>query len=296
MHFMGYIRPDGTVGTRNHILVISCGSETDHVAFNVASAVEKTKAVYCGSFGQLPSGGLIAGLVGNPNVAGAIVLQSLAQAEDEKVAGLPGALGKPLEIIDVNNCGGTLEAMFKATRRAAEMVRQISAYKRQAVNVSRLIAGLLHVDDKPAQGPMGHCINRVVNSHGRFMAFTPTEDKNKTVFGSSVAGAIAQGQKIPQKQGVYAIESPSANQAIGDMIFAGAQVIVSNTGSVYRNLMVPVINLVTGHGAFELLPDNVELELNMSGRYNTEDYGLLIINEILATASGKLTKAEILKA
>ena len=298
MEFMGYIRPDGSVGVRNHVLIVSCGAKTDRLAFNITNTVAETIAVYCGSFNEHPDYSLILGLAGNPNVAGAVVLETFPGDGSKSVKNALAESGKPYEFINPYDCGGTLTALFKATRTAAGMVREISTYRRQIVSVSRLLTGLIYVEDKQVEGPLFHFMDSMVSNNSRLLGFQPNRGKKDALAGYGAMATISRGQRIPKAQGLYVIHGALDFQgALLDMVFAGAQVVVSNSGSLYQNSILPIINMVSDHNTFKSFQDDLEMELIISeDRYKIEDYSLLIVNEVIATASGKLTKSEILKS
>jgi altronate dehydratase large subunit len=77
---LGYPRSDGTVGVRNHVLVVSSMDVTNPLARRIAAAVEGTVSVTT-SFGRIHEGAnraqherTLAGLIRNPNTAAALVV------------------------------------------------------------------------------------------------------------------------------------------------------------------------------------------------------------------------------
>ena len=80
--FDGYRRPDGRVGVRNHVLVLSPTGLTSAAAQRVASLVRGTICVASG-YGRGQVGGdaqlhfdTLAGLAAHPNVAAVVVMSA----------------------------------------------------------------------------------------------------------------------------------------------------------------------------------------------------------------------------
>lgn len=145
--FWGYERPDGSVGTRNLIAVISVMDNCNPVTRAVAGAVQGT--VYLpGSFirGQLGKDRAItlqvtAGLCLNPNIAGVVAIGLEPRTTTELVELLRPS-GKPVEGIDIQVAGGTIATIAAGTRAAARMVREASKQRRREFPLSKLVLGL----------------------------------------------------------------------------------------------------------------------------------------------------------
>ncbi len=141
--FWGFGRPNGSVGIRNTVAVISVMDTCNPVTRRIAEAVEGTTYLP-GSYirGQLGRDRAItlratAGLCLNPNVYGAVVV-GLEPRTTEELAGLVAASGKPVESVVIQSSGGTIDAVATGTRLAARMVRDASRQRRTEHPVSRL--------------------------------------------------------------------------------------------------------------------------------------------------------------
>ena len=145
--FWGYARPDGSVGIRNVIAVISVMDNCNPVTRAVAQAVQGT--VYLpGSYirGQLARDREItlhvtAGLCLNPNVAGVVVI-GLEPGTTRELVELIKPSGKPVEVVNIQLCGGTIQAIAEGTRAALQLSRQASKQRRQEFPLSKLNVGL----------------------------------------------------------------------------------------------------------------------------------------------------------
>lgn len=145
--FWGYGRPDGSVGIRNLVAVISVMDNCNPVTRAVASAVQGT--VYLpGSFirGQLGRDREItlqvtAGLCLNPNIA-AVVAIGLEPRTTQELVALIEKSGKPVAGIDMQIAGGTLQTIAEGARAAMRFAREASKQRREEFPLSKLHVGL----------------------------------------------------------------------------------------------------------------------------------------------------------
>lgn len=145
--FWGYERPDGNVGSRNLVAVISVMDTCNPVTRAVAQAVKGT--VYLpGSFirGQLGNDRAItlkatAGLCLNPNIA-AVVVIGLEPTTTRELQELIKPSGKPVEVVNIQLAGGTINSVAEGTRAAARLARQASKQARKQFPLSKLTLGL----------------------------------------------------------------------------------------------------------------------------------------------------------
>lgn len=145
--FWGYQRPDGTAGIRNLVAVISVMDTCNPVTRAVAQAVKGT--VYLpGSFirGQLGRDRAItlkvtAGLCLNPNIAGVVVI-GLEPTTTRELANLIAPSGKPVETVDIQMAGGTINSIAQGTRAAMRLVRESTRQVRKRFPLSMLTLGL----------------------------------------------------------------------------------------------------------------------------------------------------------
>jgi altronate dehydratase large subunit len=78
--FMGYLRPDGRVGIRNHVAILSVMDNTNPTAHRIANIVNGTVAISTpfgrGQFGydRDMTYKTLAGLATHPNIAAVLVL------------------------------------------------------------------------------------------------------------------------------------------------------------------------------------------------------------------------------
>ncbi|MEG1858322.1 MAG: UxaA family hydrolase [Pseudoflavonifractor sp.] len=150
MQIMGYKRPDGSVGIRNHVLILptcACASETCRV---VAAQVNGTVNIINNSGCAEVKGNedmtqkILTGFACNPNVYGTIVIGLGC----ENVSHLPlkakieALTNKPIVSFGIQDEGGTIKTIEKAVRAARLMVMEASLINREPCDISSLMLGI----------------------------------------------------------------------------------------------------------------------------------------------------------
>jgi altronate dehydratase large subunit len=138
---MGYQRPDGGVGVRNHLLVlapIDCSFEpAKKIATQVDGAVAVTQYHGCGADPVIVNN--LVGTALNPNVAAVLVLglgcESLTV---DMVADAVRPSGKPVETLVIQQEGGTLKTQEKALRILQHWAQEVAQYKPEPFPLSKL--------------------------------------------------------------------------------------------------------------------------------------------------------------
>ncbi len=139
--FYGYERPDGSVGVRNHLLVLTpmdCSYEpAKRIAERVEGAVAVTQHHGCG-YDEMVAKALI-GTARNPNVAGVLLFGLGCESlTSEILADGIRPTGKPLETVVIQEEGGTLRATEKGVRILQGMVQEVSGMRREPFPLSEL--------------------------------------------------------------------------------------------------------------------------------------------------------------
>lgn len=144
---LGYERVDGTVGLRNHVVVLAAMDSANPTVRRVAAMVPTTEGVTLpygrgqyGADGELTRTVQI-GLGANPNVAACVVV-SLEPVSAGEIAEGIAATGKPVAAVTIQGAGGPLRAAGEAAELAAKMVREASRLRRTRVPVHRLVLGV----------------------------------------------------------------------------------------------------------------------------------------------------------
>lgn len=299
MEFLGFIRPDGRVGVRNTVLIISTDVNTNGICLNIASSVLNAVPVP-GWPNREKYTEYLSALAQHPNVAGAIVLAQSSEGVGESVAKKLTGLGKPVQIINLAASGGVIEAVAHAVRAAMMMVREVSTQRRQLTLMSRLILGLIYRDQSGTGDLLVHCIDSIQENHGRVLIFKDEADKKSKINLCPVIKKVDTGGKVDSQQGLYQLRvTDESEDVLKAMASLGVQLAVDATGGPFTryHTVLPVVSITANQDHYNSYKDNIELDLSHLDlqSYKAEDYSLLIINEIIATASGKLTKSEALK-
>jgi len=298
LEFLSFIRPDGGFGVRNYILVISGDPATNRLAQNIASMLhavavqawpEKEK---CADFFR--------DLVSNPNVAGALVVSPETGGVGEKVAETMRGIGKPCELVSVSEAGGAINSSALAIRAAMSMVREASTMHRQLSLASRLLLGVIYREQAGAGELLFHCLDQLVENNARIILSRKVTDKKDKMQNLPEVKKLPPGKKADQSRGIYEIEySEDINETLSAMAARGVQLVLAvGCGPCPAgHTVMPVMNVTADSDYYLSMQDMVDL--NLGGldleRYKAEDFSLLLLSEIIATASGKLTKAEILR-
>ena len=147
--FMGYKRADGRVGIRNKVLILPCSMCASDTTRMVSQKVEGTTTFNlqtgCSQVGSDLDMTIetIAGLAANPNIYGTIAISlGCEDAQITKVmAEINRRTNKPLKSLVIQNEGGTIKTIKKATELAKKMVEEANKQQRVEVPVSELIFG-----------------------------------------------------------------------------------------------------------------------------------------------------------
>ncbi|NLJ99246.1 MAG: UxaA family hydrolase [Tissierellia bacterium] len=130
--FKGYLREDGSVGIRNHILVLPmviCANSVVEAIGREYPDIITIPHVYGCTFDPISNEEItdvFIGLGNNPNVA-SVLLVSLGCETinlDEVYEGIKGS-GKPVEKVIIQDCGGTVKAIEKS-RKIVENFKELA--------------------------------------------------------------------------------------------------------------------------------------------------------------------------
>jgi len=146
MIIRGYIRENGSVGIRNHVLVLPVDDISNTAALNVARIIKGVTAIPH-PYGRLQFGRdldlffhLLIGTGSNPNVASVIVI-GIEENWTNKVADGIARTGKPVEAFSIEGYGD-LKTVERAARVAKEFVQEASEKQRTEVDISSLVVSI----------------------------------------------------------------------------------------------------------------------------------------------------------
>ncbi|MCU0576489.1 MAG: UxaA family hydrolase [Desulfobacterota bacterium] len=146
--FEGYVRPDGSVGIRNYVVVIPTVACANGVAGLIEKTVPGVVALRHGhGCGRALEIGMhqaaLAGLGRNPNVAGAIVIGLGCETVNASmVAAEIAGTGKPAEFLMIQNEGGSRRTAEKGSAVAERMLHDASRMSRAECPLSLIMLGL----------------------------------------------------------------------------------------------------------------------------------------------------------
>jgi altronate dehydratase large subunit len=187
MNFMGYRRPDGRVGTRNCVGVLSTVVCANEVARSIAGQV-KGAVAFSHQQGccQTPPDlarvtETLIGLGSNPNLA-AVLLVSLG-CEGTDVARVKQAIadsGKPVQVLTIQEEGGAANTTAKGVLAVQQMAVAASRMTRVACPVSDLVLGLKCGSSDTTSGlasnpAVGEAVERLVAEGGTAILGEVTE-------------------------------------------------------------------------------------------------------------------------
>lgn len=175
---LGYRRPNGAFGVRNHIAVIPSVFCANHTAKLVASQVQGAIAFPhingCGQHGKdlQQTIDTLAGIGRNPNFGAVLVIGlGCERVHAKDLAALIAETGKPVEYLNIQEKGGTLKAVEAGVRIAREFAFQLSLQQREPFPVSKLILGLKCGGTDATSGiaanpALGLAVDRIVEQGG----------------------------------------------------------------------------------------------------------------------------------
>ncbi len=145
--FIGYRRPDGSFGVRNHVLVVAAMDNVNPVVRRIANGVKGVVPVWAaygrGMFGEDAEQHFrtLAGYGTHPNVA-AVLVVSMEPSSAEALATRIASSGRPVAWLAVQREGGTMNTVDRGMRLAMQMVIDAGRILREPVPVSELCIGL----------------------------------------------------------------------------------------------------------------------------------------------------------
>lgn len=178
MELSGYLRPDGSIGFRNHIAILSSVGCANDVALRLGrmypDVVLLTHRQGCGQLGsdKDQTARTLAGLGKNPNIAGVLVVgMGCESITAEYLADEISKTKKMVESLVVLDEGGLMTALPKGVRFLDSMLHETSQMKRVPCGLEQLTlgikCGLTDTTSGIASNPAtGIAADRVIESGG----------------------------------------------------------------------------------------------------------------------------------
>ena len=163
--FQGYRRPDGKIGARNLVAVIPSVICANDVGQAICRQVQGTIGYFhhqgcC----QLPLDlkrvtDTLSNLGQSPNVGAALVVSLGCEGTDHRrIVEEIRATGKPVEIIRIQELGGTSRAIQAGIDAAQRMVKEISGRQRVTADISELTKAIKCGASDTTSGMASNCV------------------------------------------------------------------------------------------------------------------------------------------
>ena len=165
MEFLGYRRPDGRAGARNLVAVIPSVICANDVAHAIAGQVQGTVGFFHhqGCCQLPPDLDRVTTTLGNlgrsPNVGAALIVSLGCEGTDHaKLVEMISQTGKPVEIIHIQELGGTTKAIQAGTDIAQRLAMEISGYRREPISVSEVVMSIKCGASDATSGMASNCV------------------------------------------------------------------------------------------------------------------------------------------
>ncbi|TWH45750.1 UxaA family hydrolase [Sporomusa sp. KB1] len=373
MNFMGYRRPDKTVGIRNHVLVLPTVNCANQVARGIAANVKGTTWVEhqhgCSQLGadaeQTTRAFIGHGI--HPNVYGIVVVGlgcEVIRAQDVAAAIKKQCPYKPVHTIIIQDEGGSFKSIQAGAAAAQNMVIEASMLKREPIDAAELILGTecggsdacSGLSGNPALGVASdilidaggtsilaetaeligadHIIaERAINEAVKEKCYATIKgfEESAKQMGVDMRGSnptpgniegglssieekslgcvykggsrplqavIDWAEKVTTKGLVFMNTPGNDIEQLTGMVAGGCHICVFTTGrgTPTGSPIAPTIKVATNTAMFQRMSDNMDLNAGtvITGDETVQEVGKRIVAEMLAVASGKVTKAEVL--
>ena len=143
--FLGYPRPDGRVGVRNHALILPTVVCSSHVSQRIAQSVPGTATLYHPYGCQYDFEDnqrvtdVFAAFASHPNVGAALIVSlGCETVKVDEVAEAAAQAGKAVDILDIQSMKGTQAAIEEGTALAERLLSHCSAQSREPCSLAEL--------------------------------------------------------------------------------------------------------------------------------------------------------------
>lgn len=367
--FRGYRRPDGRIGVRNHVAVLSAMDNSNAAANRIGAMVRGT-VVLSTPFGRTQIGHdaemttkTLAGFGSHPNIASVLVV-GLSLDSANALADRIRPSGKPVETLGLQDCGGPINLTAEGAKVATDMVIAASRLEREACDFSDLSiaveCGGSDTTSGIASNPaLGNFADRFVDAGGTIVLSEPAEfmgaehilaeraespeDRQRiydmvkwfedeagragvdmrginptpdnirgglTTLEEKSLGAIIKGGTRPvrevidysepaTKRGLVIMNTPSAAcESMTGLAGGGSQIILFSTGrgNAIGAPVAPTVKVSGNPNTVSSMTEIIDLDVSgiLTRGESVESAGERLWNEVLAVASGALTRCEVL--
>ena len=149
MNFLGYKRPDGKIGVRNHVVIIPSVACANEVCNAIARKVKGTISIPhqhgCAqlTFDAEQTARTLIGVGKNPNVAAVLVIGLGCEVVNSSmVASKIAESGKPVKNLVIQEAGGSPKTIKEGIKIAKEMISFAARLRRERSKSNSLILGV----------------------------------------------------------------------------------------------------------------------------------------------------------
>lgn len=191
MKFLGYVRPNGQVGIRNHMLVVANGRGAGNLATMVANTIAGAKIYVAPNENgrDTPDRSAIArvitGLAKNANVGGVLVVGNkrdggYPEFSYENIVGEISKAGKPMDTVFMSENNGFYQSLGEGMRKGRMIAEAASEARREEVDFGTLSiavkCGYSDATSGMSGNPVvGNMFDRLVQAGGTAMFAETTE-------------------------------------------------------------------------------------------------------------------------
>ena len=311
--FLGYRRADGTVGIRNHLLVVPSVVCANTVAQRVASLIPGAVSIPhphgCAQVGDdvVLTEKVLAGAAANPNVGAALVIGlGCETCQSGTVADLAQALapGKPIESFSIQDAGGSIKAISRGVEAGKRLLGQIAPQQRERLPISELVLARDrgHGDETTTRGadPIAQRVaERMLDAGATVIEPDFLAGGAPGTPWASAGNDVLSFADRPAGKGRYVMRTPEVdNVSVSAMAAGGSQLCVftTGTGSPLGNAVCPVIKVCANPETNRRMGDNIDFssaEL-LEGTVSADEMTDRLFRMLMDVCSGQMTTAEII--
>ncbi len=191
MKFLGYARPDGQVGIRNHTLVVASGRGAANLAILVANTVAGAKLYVAPNENGRDTedreaiSRIITGLAKNANVGSVLIVGNkrdggYPEFTYDRIVGEIAKSGKPMDTLFLSESGGFYASLGEGMRKGRALAEAASEVTRQEADFGKLSIAVKCGYSDATSGMSGNPVvgklfDRLVGSGGTAMFAETTE-------------------------------------------------------------------------------------------------------------------------
>ncbi|NPV68716.1 MAG: UxaA family hydrolase [Anaerolineae bacterium] len=260
--FWGYLRADGSVGARNHLLILSgtvyANDICERVADHIAGAVAITHPLgRCQVRPDLRmTRRFLANTGMNPNVGAVVVIDHFREegmTAEDLAHDIQTATGKPVATVNIRAAGGLIAATQQALYYAADFARMLSDLRREPVPLSKLLFGVECGTSDTTSGlasnpATGICSDLIIAEGGRTIMAECTEWMGceewltSRAVSPEIAAQIVAGVKDMEQRALASGEDIRGSQPTGDNIVGGLTTIEEKSmGACKKSGSAPIV-------------------------------------------------------